>query len=53
MKLLLSLSALIAILFLQVGCSAGASAGHDGHRHGVGMHGSTSGPGVSAGARVY
>lgn len=53
MKLILSLTALVAILFLQAGCSTGASVGHDGHRHGVGLHGSTAGPGVSAGARAY
>jgi hypothetical protein len=53
MKLLLLVFSLIVCMLAQSGCSAGASVRHDGHRHGVGVTGSSAGPGVAAGVRAY
>ncbi len=53
MKSILAIVAIVAVTFVQSGCTAGAgvSVGHDGHKHGVTGKGSAEG-GVSAGARA-
>jgi len=53
MRTILGLFIIVAVAVLQSGCSAGASVGHEGHRHGVSAGATTSGPGAGVGVRAY
>lgn len=54
MKTILALVAITLVVIVQSGCTtrAGASVGHDGHRHGISAKGTTE-SGVGAGVRAY
>jgi len=54
MKTIIAFVAIAILVVVQSGCTsqAGASVGHDGHRHGLTAKGSTEG-GVSGGVRAY